>query len=339
MEPINQPIIMEPINQRTKHQINQPTNQIGEPDANGLQSTDQASNQNHSINQPMKSEDSTHPINPSTHQPIGCLRRIWLSQVYCSLFPTRYIKSIPTHEKMFAVVNSGPNANLPNFSWVGEFVDFIIMFVCFPAQQNLVSRKHTNRRTGRGWPPTNRWSNPPETADQPTTKSTNQSTHLIEGPSNLKTNQPIKPSIQPSNQSFNERKGLLKSTYRQTDQSGQTDRPTDQSCQTDRPTDQSHQTNRRTDQSFQGTRRGWCLRQPTPPLACGTCRPGGSSWCTTTWGRWDRRLSPRGGSGSRRCRTRSLTALGMCPCSRLRLTCQWINVSFIIIFFAAQFGL
>ena len=71
MEPINQPIIMEPINQRTKHQINQPTNQIGEPDANGLQSTDQASNQNHSINQPMKSEDSNssnQPINPSTNR-------------------------------------------------------------------------------------------------------------------------------------------------------------------------------------------------------------------------------------------------------------------------------
>ena len=165
---------MEPINQRTKHQINQPTNQIGEPDANGLQSTDQASNQNHSINQPMKSEDSTHPINPSTHQPIGCLRRIWLSQVYCSLFPTRYIKSIPTHEKMFAVVNSGPNANLPNFSWVGEFVDFIIMFVCFPTQQNLVSRKHTNRRTGRGWPPTDEATHQKQPINQPPNQPTNQ---------------------------------------------------------------------------------------------------------------------------------------------------------------------
>ena len=26
--------------------------------------------------------------------------------------------------------------------WVGEFVGFIIIFVCFPTQQNLVNRKH-----------------------------------------------------------------------------------------------------------------------------------------------------------------------------------------------------
>ena len=27
--------------------------------------------------------------------------------------------------------------------WVGEFVGFIIIFICFPTQGNLVYRKHT----------------------------------------------------------------------------------------------------------------------------------------------------------------------------------------------------
>ena len=38
----------------------------------------------------------------------GCLRRNWLGWVSCS--SVSYIKSIPTHEKIFAVGKSGPNA-------------------------------------------------------------------------------------------------------------------------------------------------------------------------------------------------------------------------------------
>ena len=50
-----------------------------------------------------------------------------------------YIKSTPTHEKVFAVGKSGPNAAFNLFFcrfWVdlglGEFVGFVIIFVCFP---------------------------------------------------------------------------------------------------------------------------------------------------------------------------------------------------------------
>ena len=45
---------------------------------------------------------------------------------------------------------SGPNAafNLIfpglGWPWVGEFVGFIVIFICFPTQQNLVYRKHPN---------------------------------------------------------------------------------------------------------------------------------------------------------------------------------------------------
>ena len=59
-----------------------------------------------------------------------------------------YIKSIPTHEKIFPVVKSGPNATVSliflglGWPWVGEFVGFIIISRCFPTQQNLVYRKH-----------------------------------------------------------------------------------------------------------------------------------------------------------------------------------------------------
>ena len=43
---------------------------------------------------------------------------------------------------------SGPNATFNPFflglgwPWVREFVGFIIMFTCFPAQQDSVNRKH-----------------------------------------------------------------------------------------------------------------------------------------------------------------------------------------------------
>ena len=49
---------------------------------------------------------------------------------------------------------SGPNATFNLFClglgwpWVGEFVGFIIFFICFPAQQNLISRKHPRVRAG-----------------------------------------------------------------------------------------------------------------------------------------------------------------------------------------------
>ena len=65
----------------------------------------------------------------------------WVSR---SLFP--YQKSIPTHEKLFAVgkkVAQRPLFNLIFFlgwgwPWVGEFDGFIIIFICFPTQQNSV---------------------------------------------------------------------------------------------------------------------------------------------------------------------------------------------------------
>ena len=68
-----------------------------------------------------------------------------------------YIKPIPTHEKLFVVGKSGPNAtfNLSflglGWPWVGEFVGFIIIFAGFPTQQNLVCRKHpSSSRYGKG---------------------------------------------------------------------------------------------------------------------------------------------------------------------------------------------
>ena len=48
----------------------------------------------------------------------------------------------------FAVGKSGPNATFNliflglGWPWVGEFDGFIVIFVCFPTQQNLVYRKH-----------------------------------------------------------------------------------------------------------------------------------------------------------------------------------------------------
>ena len=51
--------------------------------------------------------------------------------------PVSYIKSIPTHEKIFAAGKSGPNATFNLISlglgWpsVGEFVGFIMIFILF----------------------------------------------------------------------------------------------------------------------------------------------------------------------------------------------------------------
>ena len=47
------------------------------------------------------------------------------------------IKPIPTHENVCAVIFLGLG-----WPWVGEFVGFIILFICFPTQHNLVNRKH-----------------------------------------------------------------------------------------------------------------------------------------------------------------------------------------------------
>ena len=50
--------------------------------------------------------------------------------------------------KIIFVGNSGPSATFNLFFlwfgwlWVGEFVGFMIIFTCFPTQQNLVYRKH-----------------------------------------------------------------------------------------------------------------------------------------------------------------------------------------------------
>ena len=52
--------------------------------------------------------------------------------------PVSYIKPIPTHEKLFAVGKSGPNDTFNliflglGWPWVGEFVGFIILLICFP---------------------------------------------------------------------------------------------------------------------------------------------------------------------------------------------------------------
>ena len=64
------------------------------------------------------------------------------------LWSVSYVKPIPTHEKLFAVGKSGPNATLNLFflglgwPWVGEFVGFIVTFTCFQTQNSLVYHKH-----------------------------------------------------------------------------------------------------------------------------------------------------------------------------------------------------
>ena len=64
--------------------------------------------------------------------------------VVCSL----YIKSIPTHGKLYAVGKKWPKCYFHNlfflgllWPWVGQFVGFIIILTCFPTQHNLVNRK------------------------------------------------------------------------------------------------------------------------------------------------------------------------------------------------------
>ena len=67
-----------------------------------------------------------------------------------------YIKPILTQEKIFAVGKSGPKATCNLFfrglgcPWVGEFDGFIIIFICFPTQQNLVCIANTLMTTPRG---------------------------------------------------------------------------------------------------------------------------------------------------------------------------------------------
>ena len=57
------------------------------------------------------------------------------------------MKSIPTHKKLLAFGGkSGPRATFNLFflglggPWVGEFVGFMIILICFPTHQNLVNR-------------------------------------------------------------------------------------------------------------------------------------------------------------------------------------------------------
>ena len=63
-----------------------------------------------------------------------------------------FIQPIPTHENIFAVGKSGPNATFNlifvGLGWprVGEFVGFIIIFICFPTQCNSANRKHPNTK-------------------------------------------------------------------------------------------------------------------------------------------------------------------------------------------------
>ena len=81
---------------------------------------------------------------------IGCFAENLVGSSFLSVFN---IKSIPAHKKTFAVGENGPNVILNllilGLGWprVGEFVGFVIIFVCFPTQQNLVNRKH---RTNEG---------------------------------------------------------------------------------------------------------------------------------------------------------------------------------------------
>ena len=89
---------------------------------------------------------------------LGCLRRISLGWISCSYIS--HIKPNPTHENIcsrkttknyFAVAKvtfKWPKCHFNliflGLGWprVGEFVGFIIIFVCFPTQHNLVNYKH-----------------------------------------------------------------------------------------------------------------------------------------------------------------------------------------------------
>ena len=58
------------------------------------------------------------------------------------------VKPILTHEKLSSLGKSGPNGTFNliflglGWPWVGEFVGFILISICFPTQPNLVHRKH-----------------------------------------------------------------------------------------------------------------------------------------------------------------------------------------------------
>ena len=86
---------------------------------------------------------------PSSPRTILTLNRVFAENLVGLGFlqSVSYIKPIPTHERLFTVGKSGPNATFkPFFSglgwpWVGECVGFILIFTCFPTPQNLVNCK------------------------------------------------------------------------------------------------------------------------------------------------------------------------------------------------------
>ena len=79
-------------------------------------------------------------VKSSGHQGVGGEVR-WVGfLVACFL----YIRSIPTHEKLYSVGRCGPNTTFKSrffLGWVGlgfgKFFGFIMVFTCFPTQQNL----------------------------------------------------------------------------------------------------------------------------------------------------------------------------------------------------------
>ena len=84
---------------------------------------------------------------PPKIQTCGARQFGWVG---CFLQSVSYMKSVPAHEKKKC---SGKKvAQVPLFNlfffvglswpWVGEFVGFIVTFLCIPTQQNLVNRIH-----------------------------------------------------------------------------------------------------------------------------------------------------------------------------------------------------
>ena len=83
--------------------------------------------------------------------PVSCTNRVCADNLVglAFLYSISYIKSISTHEKIFAVGKKVAQMPLLTYffvglGWpcVGEFDGFIIIFTCFPTQQNSVNRKH-----------------------------------------------------------------------------------------------------------------------------------------------------------------------------------------------------
>ena len=72
----------------------------------------------------------------------------WLGFLVCFLY-----KINPNPRKNIFCEKTWPNATFDlvflGLSWprVGEFVGFIVIFICFPTQQNLVNRKDPNKKT------------------------------------------------------------------------------------------------------------------------------------------------------------------------------------------------